>query len=402
MLASPSSNQQASEVPQGLLSRLLHLAKGVVFPFDKVLCGMVAAGLCIDALCAFLGLTRALLDTHVVRLGLRTPHDAVYKERARGWSLQDTQRLIAWRAVGVHPEVIGDNLAQKRSANAVRAKCRRLGLSSPPRRELFRPDSSQLADPKLGFAYPTPSSDSVSPVDACGRPAGPIQSAFQSALVPAEIAHVEPAPSAKRVRSSRGVTRPAGQRELPFHGVVAGADFKRLKAQPSAPATPKPTIPATIADVDLSNLTWLAHVARPLSHEPSVWAIGMLMMAGLHYQAAATLTGRTAASVRTLRTRMGVPVDLDRAKQTGDFDLSVARRTHEENGYIIRRSSVEGGHRFFWIHKNDRSTRLPPTHRKRDHMIEGRWPLMTIITRKMMDERSRAPSPRSPSIRAVA
>jgi hypothetical protein len=36
----------------------------------------------------------------------------------------DTVRLIAWRIAGVHPEVIGLRLG--RSANAVRAKARRL------------------------------------------------------------------------------------------------------------------------------------------------------------------------------------------------------------------------------------------------------------------------------------
>ena len=126
------------------------------------------------------------------------------------------------------------------------------------------------------------------------------------------------------------------------------------------------------------------------------------MMAGLHYTVAASLTGRTTSSIRTLRTRMGVPVDLDRKKQTGNFDLDVARHTHAENGYVIRKAIVEGGPRYFWVSKTDRSTRLPPTHRKREHMIEGRSPLMTIITRAMLDQRALAASASPGMTRAIA
>ena len=99
---------------------------------------------------------------------------------------------------------------------------------------------------------------------------------------------------------------------------------------------------------------------------------------------------------------MGVPVDRDRKKQTESFDPNVARLTHDENGYIIRKAIVEGGPRYFWVSKSDRSTRLPPTHRKRDPMIEGRSPLMTIITRAMLDERARAASASPRMMRAVA
>ncbi len=181
MLASTSNKPQADGGPSGLLSRLLCLAKQIVFPLDRVLCGMVAAGLCIDALCAFLGLSRALLDGHIVRLGLQTPNDKPYRIRVRGWSIMDTQRLIAWRAVGVHPEVIGENLSSKRSANAVRAKCRRLGIPAPGRRELFRPDATQLTDPEPGFGFSQPVKVS-SPADNCGRSAGPVQTSMDRLL----------------------------------------------------------------------------------------------------------------------------------------------------------------------------------------------------------------------------
>ena len=86
---------------------------------------MVAAGQGIQALCHFLGLTRSALDEHLVRLGLATPHDRPLRQSGRHpWSVLDTVRLIAWRIAGVHHEGIGLRLG--RSANAVRAKVRRL------------------------------------------------------------------------------------------------------------------------------------------------------------------------------------------------------------------------------------------------------------------------------------
>ena len=110
--------QKGPLLPAGLL---LTLAAAVVFPFDRVLAGMVAAGHGIEAISLYLGLTRGVLLEHVVRLGLATPHDRpLRKSGARGWSVLDTMRLVAWRVAGVHPETIGARLG--RSANAVRAQ----------------------------------------------------------------------------------------------------------------------------------------------------------------------------------------------------------------------------------------------------------------------------------------
>ena len=70
-------------------------------PFDAVLAGMVAAGQGIEAICLYLDLSRAALDDHLVRLGLRTPHDRPRRKLGpRGWSEIDTRRLIAWRVCG--------------------------------------------------------------------------------------------------------------------------------------------------------------------------------------------------------------------------------------------------------------------------------------------------------------
>ena len=126
------AEERGSRGVLGLPPVVRSLAAVVLFPFDDVLRGMVAAGQGIEVLCLFLGLTRSMLDDHLVRLGLPTPHDrALRKPGTHGWSVVDTIRLIGWRVAGVHPEIIGLRLG--RSAGAVRSKARRLGLRAPPR-----------------------------------------------------------------------------------------------------------------------------------------------------------------------------------------------------------------------------------------------------------------------------
>jgi hypothetical protein len=98
---------------------------------------MVAVGLGMEAICLYLGLSQGALHNSVIRLGLTTPPDRpLRKPGARGWSVLDIMRLIAWRVAGIHPETIAARLSTPklpRSANAVRAKARRLGLKPPAR-----------------------------------------------------------------------------------------------------------------------------------------------------------------------------------------------------------------------------------------------------------------------------
>jgi hypothetical protein len=357
-----------------------------------VLTGMVAAGLCLDALSRFLGLAPTALYDHIVRLGLRTPPDAPFRSAgARGWSEEDVRRLIAWRPIGVHPEVIGDSLSKPRKASAVRAKCRRVGLAAPPRGSLFRPDPAALRRLSgLGAAI-----DPLAPVERYIRPVGPLLPGFEPAPQPAR-----PKPP-RRASATSAPTRPEGQHELGLLGDVAGTGH----ALPAVPETPRasPTIvppapaPAAVSpipqndeEVDFSSLTWIGRLRSPATYRQAVYAIGMLLMSGLHYRVAAEMTGRSAASLRTIRTRIGVPVDQDRGKTTLDFDIDVANATRVLGNWIVRKGMMAEGQRgpasYFWVQKHDRSTWYPPSRRTRDHLIEGRSPHMTIITRGMLDE----------------
>jgi len=325
---------------------------------------------------------------------LRTPNDKPFRRPGkRGWSVEDVQRLIAWRSAGVHPEVIGNSLSKPRKASAVRAKCRRIGLQAPPRKTLFRPDGAQLIKLRAGFADPP---EPLSPFEKCGRAAGPVVFDFAPPVPPTT------AEAPKEPRAPRGLARPEGQRELPLLGVVGGVDVETAAAPPTAVVAEPvnavssaqfPSAPATCAEVDFSNLTWIGRLARPLTHEPAVWAVGMVMMSGVRYNVAAPLVGMSVAAFRTMRTRMRVPVEPIRKKLTNVFDREVADATRERNKYVIRKSiktdSQKGGRRFFWVQKDDRSTWLPPDLRKRDRQIEGRSPLMRVVTRAVLDAEAR-------------
>ena len=135
----------------------------------------------------------------------------------------------------------------------------------------------------------------------------------------------------------------------------------------------------------------LRAISQPGVNEVAVYAIGMLIMSGLHYSVVARMTGKSPAAVRTIRTRIGVPVDGKfREKTTDIFDSEAADATRVLGGWIVRRGPATDDQRglpsYFWVHKNDFRTRLPPTKRKRDRQIEGRSPIMEIITRAMIDE----------------
>ena len=534
MSGSLSNTQQPIEgTPPGILASLFGLVKAAVYPFDPVLTGMVAAGLCLEALSRFLGLTRAALYEHIVRLGLRTPPDAPFRSAgARGWSDEDVRRLVAWRPVGVHPEVIGESLSKRRKAAAVRAKCRRIGLAAPSRRLLFRPDPAALRK----LTGPGPADASLSPAAKYGRPAGPTLPGFEAAPQSRptrrtggmrDLAHAEDQPelelladiglteqagpvvpeiptvtasdlaepgaaasdavdtsaarpkSAARNRPGRSFLKPQGvttANPLGEPGAaasdavdtsVAAAEVGRTEqAEPIVPETPTVTardlaepsgaasdavdtsaaaaeagrteqagpllpeipavkasnraerdaaasdasdrstacaearpIPQTIEDVDFADLRWIGRLRSPAAHLPATWAIGMLVMSGLHWREAARMTGKSAAALRTLRTRIGAPVDHDREKSTSTFDPVVATATREKGHWIVRKGlrteDQRGPVTYFWVSRHDRSTWYPPTRRKRDHLIEGRSPIMTIFTRAMLGDEAARYEPRS-------
>jgi hypothetical protein len=410
-----------------------------------VLTGMVAAGLCLDALSRFLGLARAALHEHIVRLDLRTPPDTPFRSAgARGWSDEDVQLLVAWRPIGVHPEAIGENLAKRRKAAAVRAKCRRIGLAAPPRKNLFRPDPTA----PRGLGGPGAAADPLSLAAKCGRAAGPVFPDFdataefvrlearpeeppelglpevlggteQADPVVAEIPTVtttglpgrDAVPSGAvdtpTVSAEVGGTEQSGPAVAEIPTVATGGLAERDAVPSGAVGTGSTSaevgpIPQTIEEVDFSDLTWIRRLRSVPGHLPAVWTLGMLMMSGLRWRDAAGMTGKSPAALRTIRTRIGIPVDPDREKHTGEFDIVVATATREKGGWIVRKgiaTDSQRGSTYFWVRKNDRGTRLPPTKRRRDRTIEGRSPIMTIYTRAMLGDEAARYEPRPARVR---
>lgn len=368
------------------------LAAVVLFPFDDVLRGMVAAGQGIEALCLFLGLTRRLLDDHLARLGLATPHDRpLRKPGVHGWSVVDTIRLIAWRMAGVHPEIIGERLG--RTAGAVRSKARRLGLRPPPRKLLHKPDPKTLRDPEPGFGWrgPPHSPAPFTPEAACGRSAGVIS--FRGRDVVETLAQGTEKAIAGKIAGFFGGS--IGQRELPLFGVVGGTDrhpvkprLEQIEKHIARLARPIPEfiIPKTETEVDFNgDLTWIGKIRRPLTNKLVVWVCGMLMMGGLTYREAAKRVGMTQSAFRTFRTRSSIPVDEDRKKFSEILDEQGARETLAQAGYVLRHcitasENSDGKGNWFWVHKQDvGKIRLSPPKRKRIHQIEGRYNKISIL-----------------------
>jgi len=358
--------------------------------FDRLLAGMVAAGQGLEAICLFLGLTPGIVFDNVVRLGLRSPSDRPYRRPGpRGWSVLDTTRLIVWRLAGVHPETIGLRLG--RSAAAVRAKARRLGVPAPPRSALHRLDPASLADPEPDVFRALAAADGAScastPAELCGRAAGPMilrggtgqpacvpaaSSAAAAPLAPAARLVPERAATARSIAArgcGRRLERSPGQRELALPQVVRTAPRAATTAVASAPAKPaavaptEPKVPNSEAEVDFDNLRWVGHVKEPLKNRVVVWVLGMLKLGGLHWTCIPDRIAKTRSAAASLMTRADVPCDRDRSKFSETFNEAAARATLRASGYIVERDSSSGS--YFWKLKTDYGVRHNRQYRRK-------------------------------------
>ena len=416
-----SQRRTASISRPGLLLSLAAEAVAIAagFPFDAVLAGMVAAGQGIQAICLYLGLSRAALDDHLARLGLKAPNDRPPRKAGpRSWSELDTRRLIAWRVCGIHPETIGERLG--RSANAVRAKARRLGIPKPDRKALQRVDPATLQDPVAGFgrsasaAFAEPSAKSRQAV--CGTAAGPVGVRADNAggaatssspvgesgrldrrkAAPAAgdrggpavfgaTSSIEPGRTADPgsrlapppVSGPRGgnaaigdgdVAGSAKQAELPLFPVAE--PLARIRLAPDSAGPPAPTglgpagrrlghpVPQKQEAVCLSgDLTWIGTLRTRARNMAAVWVVGMLRFGGLDRWAIAQRTGMTPAAARTFLSRVGVPVDRDHKKFGAVFDEECARETEKRSGFeVVAEKGVDDSRKeYFWCHKKDRA-----------------------------------------------
>jgi hypothetical protein len=403
---------ESEEVPKTGPSLLQSLVAAVVYPFERVLTGMVGAGFGIAAICLYLDLTRAALDLSLARLGLRTPHDRpLRKQSAKCWSIVDTRRLILWRQTGIHPDVIGVRL--NRSANAVRGKARRLGIPAPDRKTLRRVDPWSLPDPAPGFGFPCPASAESSAPNANTHSSPKTHGAPPNADADDSRHPARPttdAPPAS-LRGNRGRKTPA-QRELPLLRVVPAEEpvSPQEALAPTQPVTTTPVLdaiapgeistatepvgtitiaPATEATApDLAasvagnsvkaaaaqrvpaaprkafvfkhdeatteddDLTWVGKLQHVIYDKEAVRLIGMRQMGLEHWRTTASVLGLTPGQLKTIRTRIDLPIDRDRRKFGDTYDPELAQLNFDACGYTLMQERVNpntgrDGHWFF-------------------------------------------------------
>ncbi|MCB8877434.1 hypothetical protein [Acidisoma silvae] len=352
------------------------------FPlFDRLLTCMVSAGQGIQALCLLLSLSRAVLDEHIIRLGIANPHDRPMRGGgAKAWSLKDAIRLIVWRLAGVHPEVIGQRLDTPRSASAVRAKARRLGIPCPDRKALHKPQPDSLRDPGASGLMATLMLAGIEP----GQSADEALKRLRDSVV-VSAAEVVSLPT-KEGRPRRKRNKAAGQRELPFFGIVP--DQGEQKVQKPEPVQ----IPTAENQVNFGeDLTWFAGLkgrTKAQSNRVAVWIAFMLMAGGLHYKEAAKKLGVTPDAFRTFKTNVAIPSDSDRRKMGNVFDLDAAEATLNRSGYELKRCLNSAN--WFWAKKSEKGVRLSPPLRRGEKIIGEHGNKFTIITRAMLDAETRA------------
>lgn len=118
--------------------------------FDRLLAGMVEAGLGIPALCLYLSLAEPELLARVARLDLAVPHNRPMR-RAGGrnpWTAAEIRHLIQLWGEGIHVARIAEALG--RSRGGIYAKKRRLGLPARDRKSLVDRDPLAEADVRPG------------------------------------------------------------------------------------------------------------------------------------------------------------------------------------------------------------------------------------------------------------
>ena len=341
------------------------------YPVDPVLAGMVAAGQGIQAICLYLGLTRAALDDHLARLALRLPHDrALRNPGPRGWSNLDTQRLIVWRVGSIHPETIGRRVC--RSANAVRAKARRLGIPRPDRKSLQRVDPASLEDPAPLFAGSgqtgSPESSLKSPCAPCGTAAGPV-SVRTGADTSAAVTVLPPesettAPAVARLPCDGAAQR---LRELEFPIVAHACPSLPLHERPGpgfVPVPPQiwplvvelePRIKAEVklADVvpKLAYIGWVGETRHILRDAAAVLVLSLRYFGGQHWKWIAQDARMHKPQLASDLTRIRLPRDFDRWKFRKTFNLKCALYSLLESGYLLRRNKERGNYE--WVNARD-------------------------------------------------
>ena len=411
--------ERAREAPGPGPSLLLSIGAVIAYPFDRVLVGMVGAGLGIEALCEYLGLSRTALDYNLVRLGLRTPHDRpLRKGGSKRWSILDVMRLIAWRAAGIHPATIARRL--DRSVGGVYAKSRRLGIPRPDRNSLRRVDPQSLSEPLPGFGFPNPLAEvpAASPWRGTSKtPTGEPPSPGPSTLHPSPVSSDGHAPSAPARRSRAA----SSQRELQLLRVIrnnpatgaapvtqtSDGTGSTTAVRPAAVLGPVPSVhrptglaqPLVTPEPSIFDAPAIARRSRVQCNERLVMAVSMRYFGGQHWRAIAADLNLTPGSVRSIMTRSGLPRDHGRLKFGLTYDAECAFATLQQSGYVLIRDNsdrdrLETDRPLFWRHVKDRGVTRTRARRFQTGALgetdKYKGESITVVTRRDLDATSSA------------
>jgi hypothetical protein len=387
MAARSAAGTVAQEVPKGGTDLLLAVAAAIVCPFDCVLAGMIGAGLGVEATCAYLGLSRAVLDYNLVRLDLSTPHNRPRRKGGRrAWTDDELRCAIYWRCLGIHPESIG--LAFGRSAPAVRSKMHRLGVPAPARRKLHKVDAATLDRTLPDFGFPVPPDDQNDP--AVTTPPVDIHH-NDFAIVPASIDDSSPASAAtatpvsaatatrKGTRTHRNVDVP-GQCDLTLPSVTPvsksepTASSEVITAEAKADKIPEKSVAVCTASDDrekpqvlgfaefIDQYRVAGKVRHPATNEPFLRWLTLLYLGGMHTKAIAAYLGLTPSAVYGIMYRMQMPRDMNRSHFGWTCDLECAVAQMEQWTFEFFRCRANAGlsedkRPLFWRRKGDGGNR---------------------------------------------
>jgi hypothetical protein len=393
MSARSAAAVATQEVPKVRAGLLLAVATAIVCPFDYVLAGMIRAGLGVEAICAYLGISRAVLDHNLVRLDLPTPHDRPRRKGGRrAWADDEVRFGIYRRCLAIHPELIG--LPFGRSPTAVRSKMHRLGVPAPDRKKLHKVDAATLDCTLPDFGFPVPPDE---PVPAATTPPDDIRH-NGLAIAPAASDAPSPAsaatPTRKGSRERRNVDVP-GQRDLTLSSVVPASqpeptdssevitvDADEGKTAEKSIPVCKPSVdsereePQVLGPADLINRFQVVDKVRhPDTNEAYLKWLTLLYLGGMHYKAMSSYLGRSPSAVQAILYRMQIPRDRTGSKFGRTCDLECAVEKLEHWDYVLvrctdNRALPDHEQPFYWRHKDDKATRKRRCTRLKNNEID--------------------------------
>lgn len=341
-------------------------AEGGTPPERSMLAAMVAVGLGIEAICRYLGLSDAALFDLLVRHDLSTPHHRPLRAQGkRGWSPDDTRRLVAWRLAGFHPGDIGARLG--RSVSGVRARCRRVGVPSPPRRALRRCEPALLPEPPLDHfarALGVPAAAGDRGQLAARAIGGNAVFKFPRHAGPPILLPAAPDVSAPATRIAPPPTAPIAEPSAEPAAALEPTSAQTQGPSAAAAAAPAAGEPAT------GDLAWIRERKRWRKCRDVVEALAAAYFGGQHHQKIAERVGVSVSTLQSFLHRIELPRDRCREHFSEQANDALGRQRLAASSYRLVACVASGN--LFFRHVRDSAIRMCRTIRSRQGKL-GDW-----------------------------